>query len=178
MTIEWSEASQSVIHIAMEMIEKYHPHLKEANIAFVYRSEAATNKGRKVLAQVSKFPIRLIPLLDEEYDFLIWVSKEDWEKVSDDIREALIDHELCHCKGNKFAGWSIVGHDFEEFTQIIERHGFWNADLLQILDKVEKYHQLEFDRLSKNLLDAVDEEIHGKVEAIKLPSAELEGAME
>lgn len=143
MSIEWSEASSSVLHTAQEIIEKYHPHLAEASIAFVFRSEAGSSMGKFVIAKASKFPEKLKPLVDTDYDFLIWVSEEDWNKFDYEKRCALIDHELCHCGGNIDDGWTMVAHDVEEFSEIIERHGLWRKELNDMVDAAEKYTQLK-----------------------------------
>jgi len=127
---EWEEASPSVIHIAEQLIEQYHPWLREANIGFIFRDEAQKQSdGRLVLAQAQRITAKLQVYL--EYDFLIWVSKKDWEgHLTDAQREALIDHELCHCVRNMNTGaWAIRPHDVQEFWQIIQRHGLWSNDL-------------------------------------------------
>lgn len=127
MSIKWEEASLSVIHTAEDMIKKYHPHLGEAIILFMYRSEPASSGGRDVFAKTSKVAAQMRALLDEA-DFIIWVSKPDWERNASPWREALIDHELCHCMMVDGEA-AIRPHDVEEFFQIIERHGYWNTTL-------------------------------------------------
>ena len=127
MSIKWEEASMSVIHTAELIIGKYHPHLREATILFMFRSEPAASGGKDVFAKTSKVSAQMRALLDEA-DFIVWVSKPDWEKNAEAWRDALIDHELCHCimvDGEA----AIRPHDVEEFFQIIERHGYWNATL-------------------------------------------------
>ncbi|HAL17416.1 MAG TPA: hypothetical protein DCP32_11905 [Anaerolineaceae bacterium] len=140
---EWEEASPSVIHIAEQLIEKYHPWLRDARIGFVFRDEAQQSLGRLILAQAQKVTAKLQVYL--EFDFLIWVSKEDWEgKLTDAQREALIDHELCHCvKRLDTDTWAIRPHDVQEFWQIIERHGLWSSDLHNGREAMERAIQAE-----------------------------------
>jgi hypothetical protein len=154
----WSEAPQSVIHIAQELIEKYHPWLKEANIGFICRDKAAKSKGLYVFAQASKVPDKLKVVLD--YDFLVWVSLEDWEDMVSETKEALIDHELSHCAGHPYA-WRIRGHDFEDFTHIIARHGYWTPALKTIENAgvLHSVYQLQ-------LIEQAIERRQGKVEAV------------
>ncbi len=123
---QWSEADPSVINTAKMLIKAYHLHLLDARICFVFRKEAQKTNGKDVLAQASKVTAKMQPFF--EYDFLIWVSKEDWERSDSAFREALIDHELCHCKLGE-NGWKLIRHDVEEFHEIIARHGFWNRSL-------------------------------------------------
>lgn len=127
---EWEEASPSVIHIAEELIEKHHTELKPARIGFIFRKKAQRSNGRLALAQAQKVAAKLQVYL--EFDFLIWVSKEDWEgKLTDNQRLALIDHELTHCTRRIDTGeWVIRPHDVQEFWEIIERYGLWSNDLL------------------------------------------------
>ena len=48
-------------------------------------------------------------------------------------REALIEHVLCHIdkdwdkEGNP--KYSLVGHDLEEFSAVVQRHGMWMNDI-------------------------------------------------
>lgn len=130
MSITWEEASQSVIHTAEDMIKKYHPHLREATIVFMFRSESSSSGGKEVYSKAAKVTAQMRALLDEA-DFIIWVSQPDWEKNNTAWREALIDHELCHClivDGEA----SLRPHDVEEFLEIINRHGYWNATLKEL----------------------------------------------
>jgi len=136
--ITWSEAPQSIIHAAEELIRQYHPWLNEARIAFVMRSEA--QKKGHVLGQASKVPEKMQPYL--EYDFLIWLSEKDVAGMANSEIEALIDHELCHCAKNLATdGWKLREHDIQEFAEIISRHGLWSADLRRMDKAVEIYQQ-------------------------------------
>jgi hypothetical protein len=137
--ITWSEAPQSVIHTAEEIIRQFHPWLNDARIAFVMRSEAQKRGPRMILGQTSKVPEKMHPYL--EYDFLIWLSEKDYEGMSDAQREALIDHELCHCAKNLVTdGWKLREHDIQEFAIIISRHGLWTEDLRR-MDKAKEMYQ-------------------------------------
>lgn len=128
---EWEEASPEVLHTANALIRQHHRHIEalDAKICFVFRKEAQMNKGRAVLGHVEKISEKM--KVFQDYDFLIWVSRQDWERMTSEQREALIDHELCHIKlGSN--GLSVVGHDFEEFYEIIQRHGLWDQRLKRI----------------------------------------------
>lgn len=138
--VVFSEAPKSVIHIAEALIRQYHPWLQEANIAFVMRSEAQKRGNRMILGSTSKVPAKVQVLA--EYDFLIWLSETDYEAMSDAQREALIDHELMHCKRSRDGlGWSLREHDVQEFTEIIQRHGLWTHDLRSMDAAIQAYKQ-------------------------------------
>jgi hypothetical protein len=137
---EWEEASQEVIHIAEGLIRKHHRHIEmlHANICFVFRKDAQKNKGHTVLGHCEKISEKM--RVFQDYHFLIWLSKADWERMTSEQREALIDHELCHIRLSG-GGLTVVGHDFEEFYEIIQRHGFWDQRLKRI-DRELVEHQM------------------------------------
>lgn len=65
-------------------------------------------------------------------DFVLVLQRQEWSRLNDKQRKALIDHELCHCvevRAKDGLRWGLRGHDLEEFTVIVERHGLWLKDL-------------------------------------------------
>jgi hypothetical protein len=143
--------------MANEIVEKYHPDLKEANIGFLFRDETQVSQGKEVLGKASKVPDRLKPYLD--YDFIIWIDESAWIKLMDHQRKALIDHELCHCTLDEGAA-KMVHHDIEEFQAIIERHGVWHSDLAAFAMAVQKSPQMEL------ALEIEEARKDGRIEAI------------
>lgn len=122
MAVEWMTAPQPVIDLAKRIIERYHPHLVTARIAFIMRSEAPESNGKVTLGKAKKVSAELqvhIP-----YEFIIWLARDKYIALSALQREALIDHELSHCEWDGDTA-RIKGHDVEEFAHIIERYGFW-----------------------------------------------------
>src|SRR3972149_7414235 len=83
MSVSWSSAPDSILHLAKQIIDQYHSDLNSASIAFLLRSEPGTKNGRSILGTASKFPDKLRPLVEGDYDFLIWVSWPDWNRLSD-----------------------------------------------------------------------------------------------
>jgi hypothetical protein len=131
---KYSEASTEMIHLAEDLISKYHPALEECRIAFVFQDNGTGKQGRVVLARTSKIPPKMQPLL--EYDFLIVIAEDQWIKHTNNWYEALIDHELVHCGGDALNGWKMRHHDIEEFGEVLERHGAWNIDLAKDLQSI------------------------------------------
>jgi predicted metallopeptidase len=131
---KYSEASTEVIHLAEDLISKYHPALEEARIAFVFQDNGTGRQDRVELAKTSKIQAKMQPLL--EYDFLIVITEDQYMRISSKAREALIEHELCHCGGDASNGWKIRHHDIEEFREVIERYGAWNIDLAKDLQSI------------------------------------------
>jgi hypothetical protein len=126
MGIEWSEAPAEVIRLATQLIEEHHPDLAEASVAFVMRSKRGKFLGKFVLGKASKVPDRLKPYID--FDFLIWLSEEDWKELDPETKRALIDHELCHCTMQNGKP-KMRAHDIEEFYCIAHRYGLWHPQL-------------------------------------------------
>lgn len=139
----FSEAPNSLIHLAEAIIHQHHRILEDARIAFVMRSEPQKRGSRMIMGNTSKVPEKMQPYL--EFDFLIWIAESTWNDLSDAQREALIDHELCHCKRSTDGlGWSLREHDLQEFSIVIERHGLWDTDLRRMDQALATYRQERF----------------------------------
>jgi hypothetical protein len=167
MATKWSEASTEVISIAQQIIKKYHDDLAKASIGFLFREDAQVSGDKLVLGKASKVPDRLKPFLD--YDFLIWLSQEDYVKFDNKQREALIDHELCHCTMNEEDMPKMRHHDIEEFGCIVERYGLWKSDLITFAHSMTQAPEVQ---LSLQLLEAKKE---GRIEAVKAEFLERTG---
>lgn len=148
--VEWEEASQEVINIAQDLVEQHHKHLQDVRIGFVFRSEAQVLKGRAVLGKCSNVSDKMKPLLD--LDFLIWIAKDEYKKMDEERRRALIDHELSHIG----IDLTLQGHDVEEFHAIIERYGLWTYDLMKTRKAMDKAEQLRLDNLANGVIKALD----------------------
>lgn len=115
----------------------------EARIAIAWcTSWRADVDGRQTLGKCKKASALDRELMD--YDFVILLLQSFWqdEAVTDQQRDALLDHELCHA-GVKYdpvtddpvvdergrTVYRIRRHDLEEFACIAERHGTWKRDL-------------------------------------------------
>lgn len=138
---EWRPAPE-VAAIAADLIPKYHPSLltEGVTIRYVFRRKATKSAGRVILGTARK--VGGIPALLAEHEpdehylkraglFVIEIAEDEWDALDGDQRVALVDHELTHCWVNDEGPLKleIVGHDVEEFAQIVERHGLWKGDL-------------------------------------------------
>lgn len=175
MPVQWSKVSPDVIAIAVELISFYHPHLEDARIAFIFRSEPQQSGDHLVLGQASKVADKLKSLMP--YDFIIWIARPNYDAMREVQQKALIDHELCHCVGDKVIGWSIKRHDIEEFQDIIDRYGLWSANLRsaasvlkQAVEQVrlpfEIAKELKEDMAKVGVVVALEVEQVGLVEAV------------
>lgn len=122
MAVEWTMAPLTVLELAERVIEQFHPHLKDARIAIIMRSEAPNTNGRITYGKCKKVSPESQVFMN--FDFVIWLALDRWIMLSPKQKEALLDHELSHCQWDGLTA-KIKGHDVEEFAHIIERHGFW-----------------------------------------------------
>jgi hypothetical protein len=145
-SVVWSEASSEVIDLAQELIHSFHSDLLDARIGFLFRSSPGKSQGFLVHAKVTKVNFVIQALFEtkgvDALDYFIWIAEESYALFSLEQRKALIDHQLCHCIHTD-KGFSIVDHDFEEFSAIIERYGFWNGSLLKSSPAFQKAIQLD-----------------------------------
>mgnify|MGYP000847794433 CR=1 FL=1 len=126
---EWEQAPDDVVEMMKDLVDKHHPLLRNARIGVLFRETGVMKNGRRTLGQASKVTGKMQALLDEKLDFLIWVAADWWlDEATPKQRRALLDHELMHC-GMGDNGWTIRGHDIEEFAVIVERYGLdWRGD--------------------------------------------------
>jgi predicted metallopeptidase len=128
MTVEWCQASNEVIHIAQELVNQHHTRLLDANIGFLFRSEAQESGGRTILAQTSTVPAKMQKLMNVEYEFIIWIAEDEWNKLTTDQRRALIDHELCHILVNEMREGDI-SHEERVVTGLTKAFLWTAADV-------------------------------------------------
>jgi hypothetical protein len=162
---EFEPVTRDVLDLASEIIAKYHEHLLDARIGFVFR-----DRGLRVAGKMRAAAISRVTAMNEvaglHLDFLCWISQEDWDQMSAHQRRALIDHELCHARGEP-GMWAIVGHDVEEFGVIIQRYGLYSTALERISQAMQPYLPsidvsargavVTFERGQKELLDILKE---------------------
>lgn len=161
----WSEAAPSVLHFAENLINEFHPWLKAARICFVFRNEAQKQGDRFILGQATKVPDKMKPHF--EYDFLIWISENDYTPMPELQQEALVDHQLCHCVfGNM--GWKIRPHDIQEFSDVIARHGIYSPDVQAAKSSIDTW---QTETLPGLIVERMDKTL-GKIDTLK--GAQLE----
>ncbi len=118
--------------LAAALIPKYHPHLADARMGFVWRSRASERGAHVVLGKAARAPAHLQALAG--VDFVLEFAADRWATLDDAQRLALVDHELCHCgvdvdEQTGAREWVLVDHDLEEFSAVVQRHGLWKSDL-------------------------------------------------
>lgn len=100
MVTTW-KAPNEVRELANGLIEKYHPHLKDAKIAIGFSDSKVFTRGRFNWGKVSKFSKlnKLWQAKHEKYDFCILLCADAWYKFLTDLqKEALLDLCLSRCQ--------------------------------------------------------------------------------
>lgn len=135
--------------IAKKLIPKHHKHLEDKLIVYVFRDDMPKKNGKLVLGRakiVSGLNAWLYNGSPEPFH-MIEFTEEWWKRASEDQREALVDHELCHLEieltpdedtGELIEKPKIRAHDVEEFTEILDRHGLWKSDVEEFVRKGAK----------------------------------------
>jgi predicted RNA-binding protein YlqC (UPF0109 family) len=143
-----------VEQIGRKLIGKHHTDLADVDVVFVFRSEHAERHGQQVWGKARKvsglnaFLYHLAaatgageqPLQDEdsvEAFFVIEIAEDIWWILTPAQKEALVDHELSHCRTKLNKDEQIVlyvaPHDVEEFASVLGRRGMWRPNIRALL---------------------------------------------
>lgn len=133
-------------------VGRWHKHLERANIVALGRPKPGKRHGSDVWAHIKRAsPMDRVLYSDdgEGIDYVLVVAVSVWDRLPNEGRVALIDHELCHATGYdaETETWGIRGHDIEEFGQVIERHGAWTEARRAFIETAQrvKLPQMTFD---------------------------------
>jgi uncharacterized protein YqiB (DUF1249 family) len=129
--------------IAEHLKEKFEEleHVPVDSILFIDRQETKQKRANKtVCAQVSKVPTRfqaiIYQLTGYTFTFMIEVFKANTAYMTRPQIVALLYHEMRHIQlvvTDSGADIKIVGHDIEDWTQMVEKLGVnWNSEKQQI----------------------------------------------
>jgi hypothetical protein len=119
-------ADADLIHMAHELISKYHPVASDAEIAYIMRAKHQTLNGKVKLGSCAKQPAKAKLL--HEWDYVIEIAWDMWALMDDTQRESLLLHDICHIDQEDGA-WKVRMHDVEEHTKVVQRYGLWKPDL-------------------------------------------------
>jgi hypothetical protein len=134
--------------IAKNLIPKYHPHLADSRIEYVFINNVPKKGGKEVWGTMRKITSLAAYLGADQHSkeqgvndpfFVLSISRPVWDELGTKERTALVDHELCHGgvevdeEGDYKLG--IIPHDLEEFSCIVERYGMWRKDVERFLKR-------------------------------------------
>jgi hypothetical protein len=135
----YTMADEEVTTIAQDLIGRHHSHLREAHITYLFREKGwTTTCGKTVLGKAAKRTEIDKILSPREEDFIVIVSKPDWEEMDEINRKHLIDHELSHMgvivsEDGQTLKWIIRKHDIEEFASILARYSHKQQELGELI---------------------------------------------
>jgi long-subunit acyl-CoA synthetase (AMP-forming) len=128
------KAADDVVAMAKDLIAKYHPHLAlcDDEIAILFKEKAAIQGEVVVTGKTAKASELFGVLGETNWKFIITLAQDQWVKMSDAERVALLDHHLCGCyaEENKTTGnqtYKVVPPDVSFFRGELERHGLWRT---------------------------------------------------
>jgi hypothetical protein len=142
-----------VKRIADVLIAKYHPHLLDPSVRMYYRwvEKAPKKNGKTVYGRASKVDGLALSLVDHDGPcFCIVISKDRWFMLSPAQRDALVDHQLCHCglSEDNEPRAEMWPHDLEEFRQIVQRHGLWLEDVEAMAKTMSLFNDYDLGELN------------------------------
>lgn len=135
--------ARDVEKIAQQLIDDCHADLEGVPIEYHFQDVATKKAGIPQRVKVQKIGgltaylsrakrPEVGDVAPDPY-FLVVVARDEWEKLEDDQRVALVDHALCRMH----AGWddegevklALIEPDVVEFHGVIQRRGAWTPDL-------------------------------------------------
>lgn len=177
-----------VEEIAQKLIAEHHSHLAGVEIKCVFREPIAKSKGKLQLGKARKISglnAHLVGLArpydrgDDPPDFfVIEIASMTWHSLTEAQRLALVDHELCHFdvewnENDDTEKLIIRGHDLEEFTEIVARHGLWQPDLENFAKAASKQLSLLDEEPGQASAPAVDLQNGSGVHLASSPDMDL-----
>lgn len=119
-----------------ELVGNHHPHLADIvyDIVVIFKDKASRKGGYPVLGKTSKAPAILSVLGERQYQFVIEIGNDVWQKLSVEQQLALLDHLLSFIRGEEDEQtaemkYSLAEPDIYYFTEEVARHGYWRPDL-------------------------------------------------
>lgn len=117
--------------IAGEIIATYHPHLREAQVAYLFHRESWKSKGAVISGKAQVVPEQWRFL--SGYELLVMINETVWQGLSEMGRRVLLDYELSHfappvAGKNGDKRWSLRDHDLQEFSEVVRRYGICIGD--------------------------------------------------
>jgi hypothetical protein len=127
--VRFEDVGDDVYRIMEGVITTEHTHLQEASIVILFDNKKRKSGERYVLGRIKATSEEMKAFAVNEqgqmYDYVMFLDKEVWLRISEDDQKALVSHELCHCKVTEGENpYKIQGHEIETFYSEIDR----NAD--------------------------------------------------
>lgn len=141
------KAGKDVLDQMRTLIGQHHPHLAliEDEIGVVFREKASEVCGVIILGKTKKAPPLLPVLTDKKfnYRFVIELGADEWQNLSNQQQNALLDHHLCAMAVEEDPNTGeikcqIRPPDFVGYKEEVQRHGMWRPMDDETLSIVEQ----------------------------------------
>jgi len=124
------EKAPELLNPVRELIDEFHPHLKEAKVATMYRVGKWFVRGKK-----EKGKALLVPAIWQcltGLDLLLVVNKKAYLRQKQADQLAVLDELLCRFADTDSTRYETCEPDIQEFSDIVNRRNvcFSNLDLL------------------------------------------------
>jgi hypothetical protein len=126
--MRFEECSNDVYLMLNDVIEAEMRHLAEAQICMVFDLKKRKSGDKYILGRIKATSEELKTFAVNEhgqmYDYIMFLDKEVWLRMSEEEQKALIYHELCHCKVTEsvMSPYKTQPHEIETFYSEIDRN--------------------------------------------------------
>lgn len=135
------EKAPELLNPVRDLIDEFHPHLKDAKVATIYRVGKWFVRGKK-----EKGKAMIVPAIWQcltGLDLLLVVNKKAYLRQKHEDQLAVLDELLCRFADTDSTRYETCEPDIQEFSDIVNRRNvcFSNLDLLSavaLTDEIQK----------------------------------------
>jgi len=123
----FEDVTQDVKDMIRAVRAEHFPELRNAEILVLFDKKKRMSGGALVLGRIQKSNDLIKKLtdevVDEGYDYIMYLDKKMWEVSAEMDRERVIRHEFRHCFVDLDARgtpYKLLGHTIEDFYEEVE----------------------------------------------------------
>jgi hypothetical protein len=123
----FTDVTQDVKDMVRAVRAEHFPELRNAEILVLFDKKKRMSGGALVLGRIQKTNDLIKKLsdevVDEGYDYIMYLDKKMWESSAEMDRERVIRHEFRHCFVDLDARgtpYKLIGHTIEDFYEEVE----------------------------------------------------------
>ena len=129
----WKAGDEVTVSVR-DLIAKYHTDLAmhDDEIVVLFKEKATQVGDVVVLGKTTKASPVLALLAEKPYKFVITLAADEWQRLTNSQRLALLDHHLCACRAEEDPATGVTKFwvqppDVGFYQAELERHGFWRT---------------------------------------------------
>jgi hypothetical protein len=123
----FTDVNQDVKDMVRAVRAEHFPELRNAEILVLFDKKKRMSGGALVLGRIQKSNDLIKKLtdevVDEGYDYIMYLDKKMWESSAEMDRERVIRHEFRHCFVDLDARgtpYKLISHTIEDFYEEVE----------------------------------------------------------